>query len=102
MGGISDYIFATHPPKVIRDDRRNRANHRSRRNPDWHPHLSARRLRPVPALFAASPYRFDNNSLAASPQFLWRETGPVEWYDAIEWIGGQPWSNKKVGGVGQS
>ncbi len=91
---------------------------------------------PFPALFAASPYRFDNNSLPASPQFLWRETGPIEWYveqgyayvqmdvrgsgrsggefeflgrgeqndlyDMIEWIGAQPWSNKKVGGIGQS
>src|ERR1017187_7975538 len=89
-----------------------------------------------PALFAAAPYRFDNNSLPASPQFLWRETGPIEWYveqgyayvhmdvrgsgrsggsfeflgrgeqndlyDAIEWIGAQPWSNRKVGGIGQS
>ena len=35
---------------------------------------------PYPALFGASPYRFDNNSLPASPQFLWRETGPIEWY----------------------
>ncbi len=35
---------------------------------------------PFPTLFAASPYRFDNNSLPASPQFLWRETGPIEWY----------------------
>lgn len=33
-----------------------------------------------PALFAASPYRFDNNRLPASPQFIWRETGPIEWY----------------------
>jgi putative CocE/NonD family hydrolase len=91
---------------------------------------------PYPALFGASPYRFDNNSLPASPQFLWRETGPIEWYveqgyayvhmdvrgsgrsggkfeflgrgeqsdlyDAIEWVGGQSWSNKKVGGIGQS
>ena len=31
-----------------------------------------------PVLFAASPYRFDNNSLPASPQFLWRETGPID------------------------
>ena len=37
---------------------------------------------PVPALFAASPYRFDNNSLPASPQFLWRETGPIDFYVA--------------------
>jgi hypothetical protein len=35
---------------------------------------------PVPALFAASPYRFDNNTLPASPQFLWRETGPIDFY----------------------
>ena len=35
---------------------------------------------PFPALFAASPYRFDNNTLPASPQFLWRETGPIDWY----------------------
>jgi uncharacterized protein len=35
---------------------------------------------PFPVLFAASPYRFDNNSLPASPQFLWRETGPIDFY----------------------
>ena len=35
---------------------------------------------PYPALIAASPYRFDNNRLPASAQFLWRETGPIEWY----------------------
>lgn len=91
---------------------------------------------PFPVLFAASPYRFDNNGLPASPQFLWRETGPIEFYlsegyayvhldvrgsgrsegefdflgpkdqtdlyDAIEWVGAQPWSNGKVGGIGQS
>src|SRR5258708_4739189 len=68
--------------------------------------------------------------------FLWRETGPIEWYvdqgyayvqadvrgtgfsqgnyeflgrneqqdlyDVIEWIGTRPWSNGKVGGIGQS
>lgn len=38
-----------------------------------------------PALFAASPYRFDNNSLPASPQFLWRETGPIEFYVARDY-----------------
>ena len=91
---------------------------------------------PFPALFAASPYRFDNNVLPASPQFLWRETGPIDFYvkqgyvyahmdvrgsgrsggnytlfgkqeqqdcyDVIEWIGGQRWSNGKVGTIGQS
>ena len=35
---------------------------------------------PFPTLFAASPYRFDNNALPASPQFLWRETGPIDFY----------------------
>jgi len=35
---------------------------------------------PYPCLFAASPYRFDNNSLPSSPQFLWRETGPIDFY----------------------
>ena len=33
-----------------------------------------------PALLAASPYRYDNNALPAGPQFLWRETGPIEFY----------------------
>src|ERR1051326_6127654 len=89
-----------------------------------------------PALLAASPYRYDNNPLPAGPQFLWRETGPIEfyvksgyayvhmdvrgsgksggefemlgpkeqadYYDVIEWIAKQPWSNGKVGGLGQS
>ncbi len=89
-----------------------------------------------PALFAASPYRYDNNALPTTPVFLWRETGPIEWYieqgyayvhmdvrgtgfsegeyrfldrkeqhdlyDVIEWIAAQPWSNGKVGGIGQS
>jgi putative CocE/NonD family hydrolase len=89
-----------------------------------------------PVLLAPSPYRYDNNSLPASPQFLWRETGPIDFYleygyvyahmdvrgcgksggefrlldrneqkdlyDVIEWLGRQPWSNGKVGGIGQS
>jgi len=33
-----------------------------------------------PALLAASPYRYDNNTLRAGPQFLWRETGPIDFY----------------------
>jgi predicted acyl esterase len=91
---------------------------------------------PFPTLFATSPYRYDNNELPAQPMFLWRETGPIEWYveqgyayvhadvrgtgrsegdfeflgqreqhdlyDIIEWIASQPWSNGKVGGIGQS
>lgn len=49
-------------------------------------HIGVRVYRPAsgtsPALFGASPYRFDNNILPASPQFLWRETGPIEFYVA--------------------
>ena len=33
-----------------------------------------------PVLLGASPYRYDNNALPASPQFLWRETGPIGLY----------------------
>lgn len=89
-----------------------------------------------PVLFAASPYRFDNNAAPAVPVFLWRETGPIEYYlrheyafvhmdvrgtgrsegdyrymdeaeqrdlyDVIAWISRQPWSNGRVGGIGQS
>ena len=35
---------------------------------------------PYPVVLAASPYRYDNNTLPATPQFLWRETGPIELY----------------------
>ena len=35
---------------------------------------------PFPTLFASSPYRYDNNCLPSLPTFLWRETGPIEWY----------------------
>jgi len=91
---------------------------------------------PFPVLLAPSPYRYDNNALPASPQFLWRETGPIDLYvkhgyvyanmdvrgcgksggefrlldrneqkdlyDVIEWLGHEPWSSGKVGGIGQS
>jgi predicted acyl esterase len=91
---------------------------------------------PFPVLLAASPYRYDNNALPPSPQFLWRETGPIDFYvkqgyvyanmdvrgcgksggefrfldraeqrdlyDVVEWLGRQPWSNGRVGGLGQS
>ncbi|HEX4408916.1 MAG TPA: CocE/NonD family hydrolase [Xanthobacteraceae bacterium] len=91
---------------------------------------------PFPVVLAPSPYRYDNNALPASPQFLWRETGPIELYvergyvyanmdvrgcgksggefrlldkneqkdlyDVVEWLGHQPWSSGKVGGIGQS
>ena len=33
-----------------------------------------------PTLFAASPYQYEMDSVPAYPLFLWRETGPVEWY----------------------
>jgi uncharacterized protein len=89
-----------------------------------------------PVVLGASPYRYDNNTLPATPQFLWRETGPIglyvergyvyaqmdargcgksggefrfldrneqkDLYDVIEWLGHRPWSNGKVGGIGQS
>ena len=103
--------------------------------------LGARIWRPEgagkhPALLAVSPYRYDNDEAPAIPVFLWRETGPVEWYvdegyayvhvdvrgtgisegvfkfmdtaeqhdlyNIVEWIARQPWSNGKVGGIGQS
>jgi predicted acyl esterase len=51
-----------------------------------------------PALFAASPYRFDNNGLPASPQFLWRETGPIEFYVA----NGYAYVHLDVRGCGRS
>ena len=35
---------------------------------------------PFPTLFAPAPYRYDNDALPAYPMFLWRETGPIEWY----------------------
>lgn len=89
-----------------------------------------------PALFAASPYQYETDSIPHSPLFLWREVGPVEWYvshgyvyvhmdvrgsgnsegiytflsadeqqdyyETIEWVARQPWSDGKVGGIGQS
>ena len=33
-----------------------------------------------PTLFVASPYQYDTDDLPSLPLFLWRETGPVEWY----------------------
>jgi len=35
---------------------------------------------PFPCLFAASPYRYDNDDLPETMMFLWRETGPIKWY----------------------
>src|ERR1700730_10770701 len=35
---------------------------------------------PFPTVLGASPYRYDNNALPATPQFLWRETGPIGLY----------------------
>lgn len=47
--------------------------------------LAARLYRPAgegpwPTLFAASPYRFDNDDIPETCTFLWRETGPIDWY----------------------
>jgi predicted acyl esterase len=89
-----------------------------------------------PTLFAASPYQYEMDEVPAYPLFLWRETGPVEWYvsqgyvyvhadvrgsgqsegefgfmgleeqqdylELIAWMIKQPWSNGRVGGIGQS
>lgn len=35
---------------------------------------------PFPTLFAASPYRYDNDDLPPSKVFFWLETGPIDWY----------------------
>ncbi len=53
---------------------------------------------PFPTLYAASPYRYDNNELPATPQFLWRETGPIDWY--VEQ--GYAYVHADVRGTGQS
>ncbi len=34
----------------------------------------------APALFGASPYRFDNDGVPPTGLFLWKETGPIGWY----------------------
>lgn len=91
---------------------------------------------PFPTLFAASPYRYDNDDVPPTMVFFWHEVGPIHWYvergyayvhldvrgsgrsggeygffdkrerrdlyEVIEWIAAQPWSNGKVGGIGQS
>jgi predicted acyl esterase len=53
---------------------------------------------PFPTLFATSPYRYDNNMLPAQPMFLWRETGPIEWY--VE--NGYAYVHADVRGTGRS
>ena len=53
---------------------------------------------PFPALFAPSPYRYDNNLLPATPQFLWRETGPIEFYLRHGYV----YANMDVRGCGKS
>jgi len=91
---------------------------------------------PFPTLFAASPYRYDNDDVPPTMVFFWHEVGPIHWYvergyayvhldvrgsgrsagefgffnrrerrdlyEVIEWIAAQPWSNGKIGGIGQS
>jgi uncharacterized protein len=53
---------------------------------------------PFPVLLGASPYRYDNNGLPASPQFLWRETGPIDFYLARGYV----YANMDVRGCGKS
>jgi len=51
-----------------------------------------------PVLFAASPYQYEMDDVPAYPLFLWRETGPVEWY-----VGkGYAYVHADVRGSGQS
>src|SRR5262245_43992953 len=52
----------------------------------------------VPALFAASPYQHAFDTVPAFPLFLWRETGPVEWYVSQ----GYAYVHADVRGSGQS
>ena len=51
-----------------------------------------------PALFAASPYQYEMDDVPAYPLFLWRETGPVEWYVSQ----GYAYVHADVRGSGQS
>jgi len=53
---------------------------------------------PFPVLFAPSPYRYDNNALPASPQFLWRETGPIDFYLKHGYV----YANMDIRGCGKS
>jgi putative CocE/NonD family hydrolase len=51
-----------------------------------------------PTLFAASPYQHEFDAVPAYPLFLWRETGPVEWYVSK----GYAYVHADVRGSGQS
>src|SRR6266498_2349297 len=51
-----------------------------------------------PALPAAAPYRFDNTAAPAMPVFLWRETGPIDYYLAH----GYAFVHMDVRGTGRS
>ena len=35
---------------------------------------------PFPTLFAASPYRYDNDDVPPTMVFYWHEVGPIRWY----------------------
>ncbi len=52
-----------------------------------------------PALFAASPYQYETDSLPHSTLFLWREVGPVEWYVRDQ---GYAYVHMDVRGTGRS
>ena len=51
-----------------------------------------------PALFAASPYQWEMDEVPAYPLFLWRETGPIEWYVSHGYV----YVHADVRGSGQS
>jgi predicted acyl esterase len=53
---------------------------------------------PFPCLFAASPYRFDNDDVPETGMFLWHEIGPLRWYVAQ----GYAYARLDVRGSGRS
>lgn len=53
---------------------------------------------PRPVLFGASPYRFDNDDIPETCAFLWRETGPIDWYVSQ----GYAYAHMDVRGSGRS
>ena len=53
---------------------------------------------PFPALFAASPYRYDNDDVPPTMVFFWHEVGPIHWYVAR----GYAYVHLDVRGTGRS
>jgi putative CocE/NonD family hydrolase len=53
---------------------------------------------PFPTLFAASPYRYDNDDVPPTMVFFWHEVGPIHWYVAR----GYAYVHLDVRGTGRS